>query len=196
MNDVIDIIRYNEKGKLLLNFILIIFCIFNIVINNNTYKSVLSNKYKKVDTINQLNKSYKNTSFISLDLSKAKKEDYQIKSKNKKADIYTLNLNNQNVLVLIQENTIVTDSTNVEFINNSLTVQDIKSKFEDNNYYKLVLSNIDLNNDIKINLYKFYILIALIIISICLSFINIIHIIKPKSTSTYKKYIKNNNIEY
>ena len=197
MNDVIDIVKSKEKIKLTLNCILVIFCIVNIIINNNVYKSVLLDKCKSVQNIDSLNNCYKNNDkFISINLSNAKKEDYQIKSNNKKADIYTLNLNNTNILVLINENTVITDSTNVQFVSNSLIVQDIKNKFEKNNYYKLVLSNIDLNNDVMISLYKLYILLALILISVLLIIINIIHLINPKSTLTYKKYIKNNYINY
>ena len=175
--------RSKKLQSLILSILLVIICIVNIVINNELYKEVLTNDFKNIKTINDLES---NISFKSVNLKDATLEHYSIEHKNEKVNIYTYNLEDVNVLVLLNKNTIITDKTPVEIVNDSKITKDIKEKLKDKNYYTKVLSNINYNTNRKVELYKIYVILALIFISIISILINMIGLFKLSSTYMYK----------
>ncbi|MBQ9024229.1 MAG: hypothetical protein IJ105_03290 [Bacilli bacterium] len=163
--------------NLLLSVLLIIIIFFNIIVNIDKYKLVLSNDYMIINSINDMNTSDK---YVYVDLKDASLEHYSMNNEKLNINIYTYELDNNNVLVLLKENTIITDKTPFEIIDDNKMTIDIKEKLKDNNYYSKVLSNVDYTLDRKIDLYKIYILFIVILISIISILINFIKLINKK----------------
>lgn len=168
--------------NILLCIFLISFCTINLLLNKNIYNGVLSNNYNIITSLDDLNRTDR---FIYADLTHAKLENYSIKNSQQKVNIYTYNLNNVNVLLLLKDNTLITNKTPLEVIKDNEITIDIKEKFKDNNYYELVLSNIDYNLDRKIYLYKAYALLSLVLISFIAIIINIIKLFILKRKKVY-----------
>lgn len=191
MNDIRELVVRKKLQNLILNFILIIFCFINIILNIDNYKKILSNNFDTISSISQLDKAKKdNNLFIYIDLQDAKMQNYSIKNKLNKANIYTLNMDDKNILVILRENTILTDKTPVKIINDSDIISDIKNKLKDNDYYEISLSNVDYNDDKIIELYKIYALFLILSLSTLFIFIDLFGIFIPSNTIMYKKYKK------
>ena len=168
-----NLINKKRVFNIIIDIFLIIICSINIFFNLDTYINVLTNDYLILNDISKLD----NNKFVYVDLKKAKQEIYSLKSENLKIDLYTINLNNKDILILLKENTITTDKVALEVIKDESITNDLKDKLKDN-YYEKVLSNMDFNNDYKIELFKVYILFGIISFSIISIIINIILIKK------------------
>lgn len=191
MKDIIDIVKRKKIEGLVCSVIIAIFCFTNILLNMDIYKKVIFNEYSTINSIEDLNKAYINKErFLLVNLKNADLEYYQLKSDNITANIYTLKLDDKNVLVTLKENTLITDKTEVEIALEDSTVEDLKTKFDTNNYYDISLSNINYNKDRKVYLYKIYILFVLLFISMISSIFNAIFTMIPNKTLTYQKYMK------
>ena len=175
--------RSKKLQSIILSFLLVIICIVNVVINNELYREVLTNDFNKIKTINDLDSKI---SFKNVNLKESNLEHYSIEHKKEKVNIYTHTLEDVNILVLLRENTILTDKTPVETIKDNKITKDIKEKLKDKNYYTKVLSNINYNTNRKVELYKVYVILALIFISIMSIFINMIGLFKLSSKYMYK----------
>lgn len=175
--------RSKKLQSIILNFILVILCIINVVVNNELYKQVLTNNYNEIKTIDDFNS---NISFKNINLKDAKLEHYLIQNKKEKINIYTSNLDDVNILVLLRENTILTDKTPVEIVDDNDIIKDVKEKLKDKNYYTKVLSNINYNSNRKIQLYKIYVILGLIFISVLSIFINMVGLFKLSNSYMYK----------
>ena len=166
--------------SILLSVFLIVICIGDIIIKFDDYNAVLTNNYYRINKIEDLNKSNR---FKSANLKEAKMENYSIINNEKKVNIYTYELDGENILVLLNENTINTSKTPVQVINDNSITLDIKNKLKRNNYYKKVLSNVNFNLDRKIQLYTSYIMFTLIILSFISIIFNFIGLIRLKSVN-------------
>ena len=187
MNDIRQLTKRRIKENIFLSLLLLFFCITNIVVNINIYKKVLFGEYTMINSYSDLQKAYESQDkYLTVNLSKANLEHYKLENI---ANIYTLKLEN-NVLVFLKENTLLTDKVNVEIINNDSTVNDVLVKLNRNNYSDIVLSNINFNKDINFEKYKIYALAILCIISLLSVLINIIKNIKPEKTRYYKKIMR------
>ena len=191
MSDIIDIVKRKKIEGLVCSVIIAIFCFINIILNMDVYKKVIFNEYSTINSIEDLNKAYMNKErFLLINLKDANLEYYQLKSNNITANIYTLKLDDKNVLVTLKENTLITDKTEVEIAMDDQIIEDLKTKFDTKNYYNISLSNINYHRDKKVFLYKIYILFGLLFISLLSSIINTIFMLIPTKTLTYRKYIK------
>ena len=191
METIKEMIVREKRYNVILYLILLMLCIFNIILNVDTYKKVLYDSYDKINKLEDINQNHR---FMTFDLTNAKKENYIIDFNNEKLNIYTLNIDNQNILILLKNNTLITDKVTLQKFNNENIIKNIKLKFKDKNYYDVVFSNINYNFDRKIELYKIYILSFFIVISLILLVKNLIQMINPTNTSLYKRKIKEYNI--
>lgn len=194
LGSVEELVKRNKKENLVLNLIIIIVCILSLMLNINNYFRVISSDYFEIKSINDLSNAMKNKErFISVDLRSAKLEMYSLKETNKKenfSDIYTLNIDGNNILILLKPNTMITDEVPLEILNDSKDTYQIKNKLKDNNYNNKVLSNINYNFNRNLEIIKFYITVILLILSIINIIINIYGMLNPNKTYMYKKYNK------
>ena len=54
MYDLIEMTKTNKMQNLVLSFLIMIFCLANLILNLNNYKSVFTNNYKIVNSIKEL----------------------------------------------------------------------------------------------------------------------------------------------
>ena len=194
MGSIEELVKRNKKENLVLSLIIIIVCVLSLMLNFNNYFRTLSNEYYEVTNLENLNTAIKNKErFISVDLRDAKLEMYSLKEEKKTehhADIYTLSLDEMNILVLIKPNTMITDKVPLEILNDDNDSYQIKNKLKDNDYYAHVLSNVDYNFNRKFELIKFYITIGLLVVSLISIVVSFNGVLNPSKTYAYKKYNK------
>lgn len=186
INSIKEYVKRKKKESFILWLLLTIFCFTNIIINIDLYKKVIFNSYDNLIKLEDLKKEYK---YITVDLTKAKKENYLIEIDNKKAHIYTLNIEGENVLVVINDNTLVTDKVLVEKYDDDSLSNDIRLKFPNKEYQDITLSNINYNKDRKVDTYKFYTLLAFFILGLLFAIKNFIQVLRPTKCKMYKKLI-------
>ena len=189
MQEAIKYIRSIKISNLIIDIILLVICFIHVYINLNLYKQIVFNNYKTINNINEL-KDSKNK-YYYLNMKKSIEENYSILLNDKKHNIYTLNIDNNNLLIILSNNTILTNKTLVKITNDNNMIEDVKRKFLKNDYYKITLSNINLNKEILMDKIKTYIVLLIIVLTIISIFINIIQIINPKYTKLYKRLSKN-----
>lgn len=185
MDDLRKLAKRKIMESLILSLLIIVFCIFNFGVNIDTYKKVIFDDYTIVNNYEELSSAkVNNDNFIIIDLSNAGIEHYKL---DEKANIYTLILDGKKILVLLKENTVLTDKVNVQIIKQDEFIQDIEKKLYKNTYDDIILSNINYNRDIDIIKYKVYVIGILTILSLISILINLIKLIKPEKTKYYKK---------
>lgn len=193
MRDMIEIIKRSKRESIILSLIIILFCALNLILNMDFYKKLLTDNYDIVTDSQSLSKVIeKNEKFIYADLSNANLEHYSINNNDNTANIYTLKLDDNNILVLLKENTIITNKTPVEIIYDNYTTLDIKKKFENTEYLKVSFTNIDYKTDLLIEKIKLYLIIGLLILSGLSIIINFSGLLNPKKTLAFKSYVKKN----
>ena len=185
-----EYVKRKKKESLILCLLLTIFCFANIICNIDLYKKVVFNSYNAITSVEDLKKDDK---FMTVDLTKAKKENYLIEINNEKAYIYTLNLNGTNVLVLINNNTLVTDKVVVEKYDNESLTGDIRLKFYEKEYHETTFSNINYVKDRNVELAKIYTLSAFFLLGLLFAIKNLIQVLNPTKTHMYKKLYKSHN---
>lgn len=189
-----ELVKRNKKENIVLSLIIIIFCVLNLLLNINNYFRVITSDYYEIKSANDLNIAIKNKErFVSVDLRDSKLEMYSLKEEDKNekfADIYTLILDDTNVLVLLKPNTMITDEVAVEISNDTKDTYQIKNKLKYDKYSNKNLSNLDYNFNRNLELIKFYIVIILLVLAIINIVFNIYGVLNPSKTYTYKKYNK------
>ena len=187
IRNIKEMVTRKKREGLILWLLITIFCFANIIINIDVYKNVVFNSYKQISSLEDIKKDDK---FMTIDLTKAKKENYLLELNNDKANIYTLNLNGTNVLVVTTNNTIATDKVIVEKYDNESLTNDIRLKFPEKKYDGTTFSNINCNKDINIELGKIYTLFGFFILGLIFAIKNLIQMINPTKTKMYKKLYK------
>jgi len=175
-------VKRRKTINIIINIILIILCLFNFFFNMNDYMMVLTRDYQKINSISDINKESK---YFFIDMQPSTISNYNLKGDGITANMYSLKMDNENLLIILKENTLLTDKTEVKLLTDDIIIQ-LKDKFEKSEY-KYILTNIDLNEEVKIDLYKAYILLILIFIGIVSIIINMFGFINPKGTHLYKK---------
>ena len=178
-------VKRQKIKNLISNIVLIIFCVVNFCINYNDYYMVLTKDYKMINTINDVDTK---TKYFYINMQGATKSNYVLENSSFVSEIYTLTIDNKKVLVALKQNTILTDKISVEIIKDKTMLYQLNDKFDSNNY-AYYFSNIDLSKNVKVQLYKAYVLLGVMFISLIFGIINIIGIINPKNTYMYKKLI-------
>lgn len=192
MYDSIEIVKRNKMQNLVLSFLLIVFCLVNLILNIDNYKSVITGEYNIINSIKDLkNAKDKKVLFMYIDAKKAKLENYSLKS-DIKVNTYKVKINNKNIMLLLKENTLLNSKVPVQLIKSDDNIIDLKSKLETKYDDKYILSDINYLNDKKIYTYKVYILLGLLFISIISVFINLMGVLNPEKTLMYKFYNRNN----
>ncbi len=190
MNDIKGLVKVKKQENIILSFILIFVCIINIVLNYNVYYKVITNNYLQINSFTELEKAVKNKErFISVDLRESQLEKYSLNDKKNTIDIYTLTIDNKNILVLLDTNTMITDKVNLEIIDSIAITDTIKDKLN-KDYYDKILSNTNYILNRNIELIKLYVVVLIFIISLINIVLNIIGFINPTKTHLYKKYNK------
>lgn len=179
-------IRIKKAVGLIFNVLIIfILCItlkinedFKFIIDKNVIKSDFT--YKK----------YKDLKFVSFDLTKADESRFLLEKK-KNYKVYTIKYNNIDILFILNDGTIPTNSTNLMYMSESNESIDLKESlvFDDNSYKfeRGYYTNINLEQNMKMIKIKLYITYALIVILCSLSIIDLIVFINPKLSRKYKK---------
>lgn len=183
--EIINIVKRKKIVNLIFSIIVIIICLFDFFSNMNNYYMILDGRYKKINSISDITDDNK---YYFIDMQTANKSNYNLKGDDIIANIFFLKIEDKNILVILKENTILTDKTQVEIMNDDVILQ-LKDKFEKSNY-EYILTNVDFNDDIKMDSYKLYFLLSIILISIISIIINLIGALNPKSTRMYKKLQK------
>ena len=193
MRDMLEIIKRAKRESIVLSLIIILFCLVNLILSMDFYKKLLIDDYTVVTDAKSLSNAIeKNERYIYIDLSNANLEHYSISNEDNTANIYTLKYDDNYILVLLKENTIITNKTPVEIINDNYTTLDIKKKFEKVDYLKISLSNIEYKKDLFIEKVKLYLIICLLILSGISIIINFYGLLNPKKTISFKSYVKKN----
>ena len=189
-----EIIRTIKKSKLIniiISIIVIIICFINFYFNKNIYMTVLTNNYKQIYTLNDINNK---DEFYYMDLSLANKNNYNLKNDTETYNMYSVSIDNSNVLILLKENTIPTNKTIVKKLDSNNVILQLNDKFQKSDY-KYIFTDMDLQNDLKVELYKSYFLLIIIFILIISILINFIGFINPTKTHKYKKYLKEQSFD-
>ena len=190
MNDIKGLVKVKKQENIILSFILIFVCIINIVLNYNVYYKVITNNYLQINSFTELKNAVRNKErFVSVDLRESQLEKYSLNNKKNTIDIYTLTIDNKNILVLLDTNTMITDKVNLEIIDSIAITDTIKDKLN-KDYYDKILSNTNYILNRNIELIKLYVVVLIFIISLINIIVNIIGLINPTKTHLYKKYNK------
>ena len=114
MYDVSELVKRNKIQNLVLSFFILVFCLINIILNVDNYRSVITGEYKTITSIKELKEAKdRKDLFIFIDMKKAKLENYSLKS-DIKINTYTINLNKNNIIVLLKEDTLLTSKVPVQ----------------------------------------------------------------------------------
>ena len=190
MSDIKGLVKVKKQENIILSFILIFVCIINIVLNYNVYYKVITNNYLQINSFTELKNAVRNKErFVSVDLRESQLEKYSLNNKKNTIDIYTLTIDNKNILVLLDTNTMITDKVNLEIIDSIDITDTIKDKLN-KDYYDKILSNTNYILNRNIELIKLYVVVLIFIISLINIIVNIIGLINPTKTHLYKKYNK------
>ena len=187
-----EYVKRKKKESLILCLLLTIFCFANIILNMDLYKKVVFNSYSQINTLEDLKTDDK---YVAVDLTKAKKENYLLEINEEKAQMYTLNLDGTNVLVVTTNNTIATDKVIVEKYDNESLTNDIRLKFSQKEYSDVTFSNLNVTKDKNVELAKIYTLFGFFILGLLLAIKNLIQVINPTKTHMYKKLYKSEYIK-
>lgn len=195
MREYIEIIRRSKLESIILKFIIILFCLFTVILNSKTYMTI----FKTDGVVNSydglIQKINKNEKFITLDLTNAKLQKYSmISDDNDKLNIYSVPFDDNDFLVVLKDNTALTNSVTLQILNYDFNMKDIKEKLEYNNIYKFsdkkYFSNVNYLISEKIIKIKFYFTVILLFLMIVFLPVDIYLYINPKKTFKYKKMVK------
>lgn len=195
MKEIIEIIRREKLESIILKFIIMLFCLFTIILNSETYMAVFKS-INKINSYEELQKALDgNEKFITLDLTDAKLMKYSIvSSENDRVNIYSISFDNKNLLIALKDNTALTDNVTGELLEYDSNMKDIKEKLEynSNNKYEMTkyFSNVSyVKNENMIKIKFYFILLVLLLMIITLPF-NIYLYVYPKKTKKYEKLKK------
>lgn len=195
MKEIIEIIRREKLESIILKFIIMLFCLFTIILNSETYMAVFKS-INKINSYEELEKAVdENEKFITLDLTDAKLMKYSIvSSENDRVNIYSISFDNKNLLIALKDNTALTDNVTGELLEYDSNMKDIKEKLEynSNNKYEMTkyFSNVSyVKNENMIKIKFYFILLVLLLMIITLPF-NIYLYVYPKKTKKYEKLKK------
>lgn len=195
MKKSIEIIKRGKLENIILKLIIIVFCIFTIILNSNAYNSIFKggtiiNTYKDLETA-----IMKNNKFITLDLTNAKLMKYSIISddKSENINIYSLYLDDRQLLISLKDNTALTNKVTGELLKYNIDMSDVKKQLEESSDDKFIedryFSNINYTSNEKVIKIEFYsIAVLLFIIIVTLTF-DVILYFNPKKTYKYRKNI-------
>lgn len=195
MKEFIEISRRGKIENIVLKFVIILFCLITTILNSNLYMSM----FKGTNVINNKNSllslSKSRERFVTLDLTNAKLMEYSILSNdNDKINIYSLKIDDENILIALTENTALTDKVTLRILDYDQNMEEIKEKLEYNSndkYFKeKYFSNIDYLIDKKVIEVKFYSTIILLLLCGLTIPIDIYFYIKPEKTRCFKKLVR------
>lgn len=164
----------NKKLRRLLNilfYIFIIILLFILYKNNNDF-----NYKNNINSIKTYNK-YKDYKYVTINLKNSKLNRLSIKNNKKEYYVYTLNIDNKNILLYLNKKTTLNTKVGVIKYNDDLISKDLKSSFEnedDIKYEKGYYSNINYDKNINVLNIKLYLLIGIIVLSLIFILIEII----------------------
>ena len=165
------------------------------MLNSKLYMSI----FKGTNIINDRNSllvlSNSKERFVTFDLTNAKLMKYQIISnKDDKINIYSLNIEGEDILVALTENTALTNKVTLRQLDFDSNMKDIKEKLEyntNNKYFSIkYYSNINYMTDKKVISFKFYITIILLLLCGLTMPIDIYFYLKPEKTRCFKKLVR------
>lgn len=187
MEIIIREIKRKKTINLIISIIVIIICLINFFINMNSYYAILNKNYKIINSISDITDKDK---YYYIDMNNTTKSNYNLKGDDITANIYFKEIDNKKILIILNESTSLTNKTIVQVMNDDIILQ-LKNKFQKSDY-KHILTDVNYNDEIKIDLFKIYFLLFVIVLAILSILINMVGIINPKTTKMYKKYQKNN----
>ena len=195
MKEYIEISRRGKMENIVLKFVIILFCLLTTILNSKLYMCI----FKGTNIINDRNSllvlSNSNERFVTLDLTNAKLMKYQIISnEDDKINIYSLNIEGEDILVVLTENTALTNKVTLRQLDFDSNMKDIKEKLEyntNNKYFSnKYYSNINYMTDKKVISFKFYITIILLLLCGLTMPIDIYFYLKPEKTRCFKKLVR------
>lgn len=195
MKEYIEISRRGKMENIVLKFVIILFCLLTTILNSKLYMCI----FKETNIINDRNSllvlSNSNERFVTLDLTNAKLMKYQIISnEDDKINIYSLNIEGEDILVALTENTALTNKVTLRQLDFDSNMKDIKEKLEyntNNKYFSnKYYSNINYMTDKKVISFKFYITIILLLLCGLTMPIDIYFYLKPEKTRCFKKLVR------
>ena len=195
MKEYIEISRRGKMENIVLKFVIILICLLTTMLNSKLYMSI----FKGTNIINDRNSllvlSNSKERFVTLDLTNAKLMKYQIISnEDDKINIYSLNIEGEDILVALTENTALTNKVTLRQLDFDSNMKDIKEKLEyntNNKYFSnKYYSNINYMTDKKVISFKFYITIILLLLCGLTMPIDIYFYLKPEKTRCFKKLVR------
>lgn len=168
----------NKKLKRLLNILFYIFIIILLLVlykNNNDF-----NYKNNINNIKTYNK-YKDYKYVTINLKNSKLNRLSIKNNKKEYYVYTLNIDNKNILLYLNKKTTLNKKVGVIKYKDDLISKDLKSSFEnedDIKYEKGYYSNINYDKNINVLNIKLYLLIGIIVLSLIFILIEILLFLK------------------
>ena len=195
MKEYIEISRRGKMENIVLKLVIILFFLLTTILNSKLYMSI----FKGTNIINDRNSllvlSNSNERFVTLDLTNAKLMKYQIISnEDDKINIYSLNIEGEDILVALTENTALTNKVTLRQLDFDSNMKDIKEKLEyntNNKYFSnKYYSNINYMTDKKVISFKFYLTIILLLLCGLTMPIDIYFYLKPEKTRCFKKLVR------
>lgn len=138
---------YNKRiGNSIFKVILIILLILSLFLNND-YRDIKDRKLiNNEDTYNK----YKNSTYVSFDLSNATETRFMVES-DKKYKTYLVNYNNNNILVILSPNTVLTKEVNLMKMKDNNYSVDVKESYKKENPDTNYISGYYTNNNLQSN---------------------------------------------
>ena len=101
--NITNIVIRKKIINLIINLIVIIFCLINFFFNMNNNLMAITGNYIQIHSLDDINI---NNKFYNIDMQTASKEMYDIESEGIKASMYTIKIDDTNVLVILKYNTL------------------------------------------------------------------------------------------
>lgn len=193
--EIEGLVKEEKLENLILKIFLIIMCIVTVIMNSEEYKEVFLER-DAIDSYSKMDSAIKNNEkYIVLNARKADETRFSLENKKSstEAKIYEINYNEKSLIVMLKNNTALTNRIKGELLKNDSNIESIKEKLtEENNleYFDYYFSDLDYLDEETLVKKKFYISISII----TLLFLSMLHDVykffNPRKTFLYRSYVK------
>ena len=192
INDIEKLVKQENKENIILKIMLIIVCVITIIINYNDYSGVFSSK-SLINDKTSMEKSIINTkNYVYVNLKDAKETRFTLENNKRIINIYEMEYDNKNMLVMLDKNTALTKKIEGILQNKKdSNLEAIKEKLKKENkdsFYDYYFTNVDYSKKEMIVKLKLYVTVGFIAVLLFGIIIDIIRILNPKKTFLFRKY--------
>lgn len=193
--EIEELVKEEKLENLILKLFLIVMCLVTIIVNSEEYKEVFLER-ESINTYAKMNRAIKNKEkYIVINARKADETRFSLENKKNsvEAKIYEINYGEKSIIVMLKNNTALTNRIKGELLKNDSNINSIKDVLTEENkteYFDYYFSDLDYLDESLIVKKKFYISVSII----ALLFLSMLHdaykYFNPRKTFLYRSYVK------